>query len=329
MSAFFFDLWNALDALIVCAWIITISVPDLDVGLNPTLLRLARLMRLLRLLRLVKTVHLFDSLYLMTTAITGSLTVVVWTVLVLALVQMCIAMILQSLVEDYIRTEGNLGRAEVFQYYGSFARSFLTMFELTLGNWMPPTRALVEHVSEWYMIFFLLHKFVIGFSVTSVITAVFIQETFNVATSDDQIMVNNTTRAMRKHEKKMTDFFIHADSDGNGTLDREEFLGVLQCPVVKKWLASMDLHVEDGNFLFELCHGGKGTVNATQLVRGAGRLKGTARHIDLVQLKKEQRDIYTIVHQMSEQWRGLTHLRHSFDKPEPVLITRESWPRGC
>jgi len=227
---------------------------------------------------------------------------------------------LQSLVEEYIRDDRNVGRAEVFKYYGSFARSFLTMFELTLGNWMPPCRALVEHVNEWYMIFFLTHKFVIGFSVTSVITAVFIQETFNVATSDDQIMLNNTTRAMRKHEKKMTDLFIHADSDGSGTLDREEFLGVLQDPVVKKWLASMDLHVDDGNVLFELCDGGDGTVTATQLVRGAGQLKGTAKHIDLIELKKEQREIHTLMRQMAQR---------PSDKPEPVIITRDGWACAC
>merc|ERR1719195_140337 len=108
------------------------------------------------------------------------------------------------------------------------------MFEMTLGNWMPPCRALVENVDEWYMLFFLMHKFIIGFSVVSVITGVFIQETFKVATSDDQIMMNTKTRTMREHEKKMSEFFKHADADGSGELDLEEFLEVMGDPNIKK-----------------------------------------------------------------------------------------------
>merc|ERR1719204_448612 len=99
------------------------------------------------------------------------------------------------------------------------------MFELTLGNWMPPTRALVEHVHEAYMLFFLMHKFVIGFSVVSVITGVFIQETFEVAQNDDQIMMNN---------KKRAELFQHADADGDGNLDHDEFMYIMHDPSIRK-----------------------------------------------------------------------------------------------
>merc|ERR1711983_67735 len=88
-------------------------------------------------------------------------------------------------------------RLEVFKFYGTFARAMLTMFEITLGNWMPPCRALVENVHELYMLFSLAHKLVIGFSVVSVITGVFIQETFKVATTDDRIMVMSRERATK------------------------------------------------------------------------------------------------------------------------------------
>merc|ERR1712008_196450 len=94
-------------------------------------------------------------------------------------------------------------RKEVYKYYGSFARSMLTMFEITLGNWIVPARALVENVSEWYMLFFLAHKMIIGFSVVSVITAVFIQETFKVATTHDRIMIMNKERGRKINAAKM------------------------------------------------------------------------------------------------------------------------------
>merc|ERR1719336_3259276 len=116
----------------------------------------------------------------MTTAMSGSVSVLFWSVALLALVQMMLAFVLQQLLESYVLDETNAldKRLEVFMFYGTFARTMLTMFEITLGNWMPPCRALVENVSEWWMLFSLTHKLVIGFSVLSVITSVFIQETF-------------------------------------------------------------------------------------------------------------------------------------------------------
>eukprot|EP00419_Tripos_fusus_P045978 CAMPEP_0172819418 /NCGR_PEP_ID=MMETSP1075-20121228/14581_1 /TAXON_ID=2916 /ORGANISM="Ceratium fusus, Strain PA161109" /LENGTH=210 /DNA_ID=CAMNT_0013659939 /DNA_START=50 /DNA_END=679 /DNA_ORIENTATION=- len=113
-------------------------------------------------------------------------------------------------------------RKQVFMFYGTFSRSMLTMFEITLGNWMPPCRALVENVSEWFMLIFLTHKLVIGFSVVSVINAVFVQETFKVATSDDRIMLMLKQRARKTHMNKIRDLFQHADCDGNGTVTLDE-----------------------------------------------------------------------------------------------------------
>ena len=41
---------------------------------------------------------------------------------------------------------------------GTFTRTFLSMFEIMFANWSPPCRVLVEHVSEWFSIFFLLYR---------------------------------------------------------------------------------------------------------------------------------------------------------------------------
>merc|ERR1719502_1995877 len=104
----------------------------------------------------------------------------------------------------------------------------LTMFEITLGNWMIPCRALVEHVSEYYMTFFLIHKLIIGFSVVSVIMGVFIQETFKVSTTDDHIMMIQKERDIKTHTRKMRALLEHADASGDGQLDPEEFGEVMR-----------------------------------------------------------------------------------------------------
>jgi hypothetical protein len=195
------------------------------------------------------------------------------------------------MVEFYIRDKDGMfakeTRDEVFMYYGTFARSLLTMFEITLGNWMPPARALVENVNEYYFLFFVAHKLLIGFSVVSVITGVFIQETFKVSNEDDRIMMLHKHRAVETHMKKVKMLFNHLDEDGDGLVSLEEFRSILEDPPVKMWLAAMELNVNDIDTVFSLLDDGDGKLTPEELVAGVSRLKGVAKSIDVV--KMEQR----------------------------------------
>jgi len=282
------DIWNFIDTTIVVSWFMTVAML-FPMPIDPMLLRLARLARLLRLLRLIRKIRLFDSLYLMTTAMRGSFSVLLWSVVLLALVQMLLALFLQSLLEVYILDEKHpeAARLEVFMFYGTFARTMLTMFEMTLGNWMPPCRALVENVSEWWMLFSLAHKLIIGFSVVSVITSVFIQETFKVATIDDKIMIMSKERARKTHINKINALFGYADKDGNGVIDFNEFQTVFSDVRLRTWLAAMELDVRDTIQLFELLDVNcDGVINVKELVDGVSRLKGTARSYDLASVER-------------------------------------------
>jgi len=291
------ECWNIIDSIIVGMWLFT-SAATFPLPIDPMLLRLARLARLLRLLKLIRTIQLFDSLYLMTTAMIGSFSVLLWSVVLLGIVQMMIACLLQSLLQDYILDDNNPmdARKQVFKFYGTFARAMLTMFEMTLGNWMVPCRALVENVSEWYMIFSLLHKMVIGFSVVTVMTAVFIQETFKVASIDDGIMMMNKERAKKTHMKKIGALFEFADKDNDGEINPDEFKLVVQDQEVRTWLAAMELDVRDDDELFQLLdtdHNGR--LSADELVTGVSRLKGSAKNYDMVALQKGNDQILALL----------------------------------
>merc|ERR1719362_1683900 len=102
------------------------------------------------------------------------------------------------------------------------------------------------------MIFSLLHKMVIGFSLVTVMTAVFIQETFKVASIDDGIMMMNKERAKKTHLKKIGALFKVADEDGDGMIDPTEFKTVISNQEVRTWLASMELDIRDDDELFTL-----------------------------------------------------------------------------
>jgi len=77
----------------------------------------------LRLMKLIKTIQLFDSLYLMTTAISGSFSVLFWSVILLALAQTIIAIVLQNQLQDFVLDESvpQATRLEVFKFFGTYS----------------------------------------------------------------------------------------------------------------------------------------------------------------------------------------------------------------
>merc|ERR1712232_996528 len=135
------------------------------------------------------------------------------------------------------------------------------------------------------------HKLTIGFAVIGVINGVFMQETFNVASSDDQLMMRQRERAAKLHTKKMKALFEAADESGDGFLDYDEFMTIITKPEVKSWLAAQQLDVSDAELMFVLMDDGDGEITAPELVKAAAKLKGPARSIDLHNLMREHDDL--------------------------------------
>eukprot|EP00928_Gymnodinium_smaydae_P021386 TRINITY_DN18338_c0_g3_i1.p1 TRINITY_DN18338_c0_g3~~TRINITY_DN18338_c0_g3_i1.p1 ORF type:complete len:584 (+),score=98.34 TRINITY_DN18338_c0_g3_i1:65-1816(+) len=290
------DHWNIIDFFIVAFWVITV-LSRIELPIDPMLLRLARLARLLRLLRLVKTIQAFDSLYLITATIRGSLSALCWSAVLLFVIQMLIAFVLVQFLEGYILDDSNPleKRDQVYKYFGSFSRAMFSMFELTLGNFVPISRLLMDEVSEWYILFSITHKCAIGFAIVSVVRGVFMHETFKVAATDDHIMVSQKVRAKKIHRKKMTRLFDAADTDGNGTLDKEEFAEICRDEVLKTWLASMELDIQNSDLVFDILTRGEELLTVDMLVAHMGSLKGPARGIDLASVHHDLRALRELV----------------------------------
>jgi Ca2+-binding EF-hand superfamily protein len=266
------------------------------------LLRVARLSRLYRLMRLVKKINGFNELFLMTTAVQGSIMVLGWSLLLLFLVQMLLALLVFFLLQHsfFNVPEYSLSaKQEVYAYFGSFTRAMLTMFELTLADWPNATRLLTEEANEYWMYFCLAHKLTIGFAVIGVINGVFMQETFKAASMDDALMVRQKLKAMKEHKTKMMRLFSQADESGDGSVDREEFKAVMENPNIQLWLSAMDMDVGDVDSLFTLLDDSHdGILGAEELVDGIGKLKGPARSLD----------VHILIRKLSDFEHRLNHL---------------------
>jgi len=276
---FFRDWWNWMDATLVVIWCVTETSES---QINAQFLRLLRLVRLVRLLRLIKFVQSceLDALFLLSTALKDSVSTVYWSFLVLLAIHLMLAIFLNCVLRELYFDSSSLKveqQAEVFELFGSFSRSFLTAFEITLANWPTPIRVLVENVHEIWIVYAVFHKAILGFAMVGVINAVLVQETFKAAALDDSIMVRQTRRKELTHRQKMLHLFNEADTNGDGCLDREEWKTICEDEWVQVWLHSQDIQADDADRLFEwLDDDHDGLLTAQELVQGTAALKGPA-----------------------------------------------------
>merc|ERR1712084_99923 len=99
------------------------------------------------------------------------------------------------------------------------------------------------NVSEWFIVFGIVHKMTIGFAVIGVINGVFIQETFKAVATDDTIMMKRKEKAKACHKKKISRLFDVLDTDKDGYVNLKEMQTIWHNESIKLWLSSMEFDV--------------------------------------------------------------------------------------
>ena len=96
--------------------------------------------RIARAGRLIKETVQFTNLQLLVKCLIASKGMLTWSFILLAVFQFMAAIFLGLLVEHYLLHDGAApvqAKEEVFRYYGTFTRTYLTTFEIMFANWAP------------------------------------------------------------------------------------------------------------------------------------------------------------------------------------------------
>mmetsp|Transcript_61823 Transcript_61823/g.116896 ORF Transcript_61823/g.116896 Transcript_61823/m.116896 type:complete len:634 (-) Transcript_61823:106-2007(-) len=288
----FFERWNVFDTFIVLMFYFEKFAQGVTLPIDTLILRMFRLFKVLRLLRLVHEIAGLGQLLLMVTALKGSLQMLAWATMLLFGLQTVFAFILNQLLNATVIENDGFSmaqRQECFKYFGTYSRAILSMFELTLANWIPISRFLTEEISGFFVVFVLAYKLTLGFAVVGVVNACFIKETFKIVNTDRTMMVIEKTNEKAAFRKEMMRFMQHADTSHDGGLTLAEFVRVCQDEHVKAWLGAQGLDASDATCLFELMDDGSGELETQELVSGVAKLKGPARSLDLAMLEFELR----------------------------------------
>jgi Ca2+-binding EF-hand superfamily protein len=195
-------------------------------------------------------------------------------------------------------------RQELYIFFGTFSRATFSMFELTFANWPPIARLLSERVSQWFMLFMMIYKMTLGFCLVGVVNGVFMQETLNVASLDDHIMLRKRSAAVNMLNEKMRRLFKSADTSEDGMLNREEVKGILEDKEVQKWMSGMEINVfvEDSERLFDLLdEDGSGELTLMELIKGVTKLRGNARSLDIQYMMNKVEHVEKICKQLEDR----------------------------
>jgi len=279
-----------------------------DLGPDLSFARTTRVLRVIRALQLVRSLSHFRHLRILWNAIASSVAPFIYSMTVMFIFMVMLAILLAQTLQHFTLDESNsmAHRQWVYQHYGDGLRSLWTVFEFTFsGCWPNYVRPLVEDVSVVYAPIFAVYVTVVIFAMSRIISALFLKETLQHASTDTEMMVRDRSKATGNMEKNLIALFRTADTDKDGLLTQEEFSAILSHENIKLWLAMLGVDGSDASGLYEQLGGDVRGLPCDSFVYGVKRLKGEARAQDLIPLVNDCKKILMLCEQSRDAWSKL------------------------
>jgi len=272
---------------------------------DPSMFRLIRILRMLRVLRIVRMVSAFDPLFMIIRSMQHCMGSLVWSFVVILVIQIAVGTMLSQCLALYIMDESQdlQDRLKVFNYFGTFSRSMLTMFEISLANWIPCCRLLTRAVSEWFSLFFIIYRCMWCFGTVNVLTAIFIASTNKAVAGDDECVLRRQEKEQGVLEGKLKDLFEEFDLDGGGTVAKAEIAQLKHDPLIKQWANSLEIQVGEIEEMFDLLDAtGNGEVPLKEFMDRVQKLRVGASKLDSLRVQATMK----LVLQKVEELKGTT-----------------------
>merc|ERR1719327_2559770 len=108
-----------------------------------------------------------------------------------------------------------------------------------------------------------------------------------VAGQDAEKMAMVQMKQREHFAERMRELFKEADESGDGQIDADEFVNMLQKPVVGAIFRDLGLEVDEVVALFHLVADDDGLADYKEFLEGTLKMKSSARTIDVIQILHE------------------------------------------
>lgn len=291
---------NLMDVLIVLVSILELYVfPHVGADApNMSFFRLLRVFKMVRALRIVRVLKFFENLRVLVAAVISAVRSFIWSMLLLGMVQLIASIFMTQSLQSYFEDQSAdvSVKQEVFEYFGSWVRSYITLFEMTLaiGTWGRYGRLIIFEVNSGYAVFFLGYLALVSFAMIRVIAALFLKDTLASAAKDSDVVTAEMNRDPR-YIKQIRKVFAEMDVTGDGVLTLEEIHEVLADTKAIAILEEFGVVPRELKGLFELMDDGDDKISFNEFLAGIMRLKSSNKGVDLATLLYENKKILSRV----------------------------------
>jgi len=262
------------------------DVPDI------TMIRLMRCVRVVRILRILRTVRSFHQLRTLVSAVIHSVWSLIWSLALLGIAQVICSVFMTQTLQTFLQdgSKDPVVRAEVYTYFGSWSRSFITMFEMSIwgSTWGRCGRIVIFSVSRFYAFFFIGHLAFVSFAMIRVIGALFLKDTLTSAgkCAEEAMQEENRDPA---YVHQIWKLFNQLDQNGGGALDLHELSLLLEDEAICDGFRKVGVLPQEVPALFTLMDDGDDEVNFCEFLSGIMRLKNANKGVDLATVLYENK----------------------------------------
>jgi len=290
-------LWNSFDCLLVMVGIYDLIMDILSnwhgKEINVTWMRLLRLFRMLKMLRVVRIMRFFRVLRMMVNSIAGSITTLMWSILMLALMMYIFGLTFLQIMSGYLSETQSVHEetlASIEMYWGSVFQSMITLYWSVTGgaDWEQLAQPVRRAGAPAYALFLFYIAFT-AFAVLNVLTGLYVETATKISQEDDEHVGYELYQ--RPETAKFVEFFQSTpqeDFDSGEYISLSSIQDNMSNEIVKAFLAVAELTPSDVRHIFKtLDTEKKGVVLLAELLDGCFHAKSTSVNLGLLALTSE------------------------------------------
>ncbi|CAE7490380.1 Cacna1c [Symbiodinium sp. CCMP2592] len=275
------------------------------------ILRIAKITRAVRIIRLVKFVRALRSLLF---CIGKTLKAMAWSAALLVLIIFLFGLVFTDITTEYFANPEQHWNPVTTDFlrlrFSSLELSMHTLFASITGGftWVEARDAFAELSFVWGLMFEAFISFCL-FAVLNVMTGVFCQSAIESAEKDHELNLQMLAHERAKYFRAVKRLFQQLDKNGDGGITVVEFEVALQDPTLLQVFNALEISADDAWALFtQLDSDGDAHVDADEFLEGCMLLKGPARSVDVMGIK---RDLAVVKQRLDQQVSALLGMKSS------------------
>jgi hypothetical protein len=319
--AWLFNTWNSVDVMIILVTGVLTSWILAPLNVDGGILAQGGALRILRLVRLIRSVRifpLFSSLWMLVSGIISSLNLLFWAFILLGFLHFIFAI---AVLDVIAKSDTFQSDEQVQRYFGSLSAGMLTLFQtMTFDSWGDKVFPILFGMPGAGMLIFTLFIGVCGIVLSNILVAIVVFKAMNAKECDEEAKAFWMKVSQQSKQQELLKIFKSMDEDGNGELDREEFLDILGDVSFMTKMRQLDIDLAELPDVFDILDDGDGRLTAFEFCSGLQRMQGTAK----------AKETFNASHQMEIRRKESESLLYGLDccMDEDVLVTESSLLRS-